>query len=224
MSSSFTSTLEKLRQNVRVKLYIESADRYLETIGYTEHNVRHATNVFRAAGYILRELRYPERDVTLAEIAGYLHDIGNFLGRQNHDQLGAVLCKDILNDLDISVEDSIRIMGAIGTHEGEDVGIHDPVAAALLIADKSDVHYSRVRNPYMVKFDIHDRVNYSAKESRLLVDAEAKTIVLHLTIDTALSQVIEYFEIFLSRMSVCRKAANVLGCEFQLYINKTRMA
>lgn len=217
-------SLQRLKQNPRVKLYIEGADRYLEAIGYTEHNVRHATNVSQVAGYILRELRYPERDVTLAEVAGYLHDIGNFLGRQNHDQLGAILCKDILNDLDISVEDSIRIMGAIGTHESENMGVHDPVSAALLIADKSDVHRSRVRNPYMVKFDIHDRVNYSAKESKLSVDAGAKTIILHLTIDTALSQVIEYFEIFLSRMSVCRKAAKILGCEFQLYINKTRMA
>ncbi len=217
-------SLQRLKQNPRVQLYIEGADRYLEAIGYTEHNVRHATNVSQVAGYILRELKYPERDVTLAEVAGYLHDIGNFLGRQNHDQLGAILCKDILYDLDISVEDFIRIMGAIGTHESEDMGIHDPVSAALLIADKSDVHRSRVRNPYMVKFDIHDRVNYSAKESKLSVDAGAKTIILHLTIDTALSQVIEYFEIFLSRMSVCRKAAKVLGCEFQLYINKTRMA
>lgn len=207
-----------------VNLYIEGADKYLDAIGYTEHNVRHASKVSEIASYILRELNYPEKDVMLASVAGYLHDIGNFLGRQNHDQLGAVLSKDILNDFDVSIVDTIRIMGAIGVHEAEEVGIHDPVSAAILIADKADVHRSRVRNPSMVCCDIHDRVNYAATESRLIVNIKEKTITLYLAIDTALSQVIEYFEIFLSRMVVCRKAASALGCEFQLFINKTRLA
>lgn len=221
---SKTLNLDAIKQDTRVKLYIENADRHLEALGYTEHNVRHATKVSETAEYILRGLKYPDKDVILSAIAGYLHDIGNFLGRQNHDQMGAILIKDILDDFDVSVEDAIKVMAAIGTHESEDIEIHDPVAAALLIADKADVHSSRVRNPSMVKFDIHDRVNYAATESRLTVDIKAKTIILSLTIDTNVSQVIEYFEIFLSRMIVCRKAAQTLGSEFQLQINNTRMA
>lgn len=224
MSSGLPLNLEQLKQNAKVKLYIEGADKYLEAIGYTEHNVRHAAKVSDFAGYILKELQYPEKDVLLAKAAGYLHDIGNFLGRQNHDQHGAILSRDILSDFDISIEDTIRIMGAIGIHESEDIGVHDPVSAAILIADKADVHRGRVRNPSMVSSDIHDRVNYAATESRLAVDAKAKTIILYLMINTGISQVIEYFEIFLSRMIVCRKAASALGCEFQLFINDTRMA
>ncbi len=216
--------LDAIKQDTRVKLYIESADRHLEAIGYTEHNVRHATKVSETAEYILRGLKYPDKDEILSAIAGYLHDIGNFLGRQNHDQMGAILIKDILNDFDVNVRDATRVMAAIGTHESEDIEIHDSVSAALLIADKADVHRSRVRNPSMVRVDIHDRVNYAATESNLTVDVKAKTIILSLTIDTNVSQVIEYFEIFLSRMIVCKKAAQTLGCEFQLRINNTRMA
>jgi hypothetical protein len=216
--------LRDIIQDARVTLYIEGADRHLEAIGYTEHNVRHATKVAETSEYILRGLNYPEKDVLLSAVAGYLHDIGNFLGRQNHDQMGAILSKDILDDFDVKVEDAIRIMAAIGLHESEDIEIYDPGAAALLIADKADVHRSRVRNPSMVGVDIHDRVNYAVTESKLVVNAEAKTIILSLSIDTNVSQVIEYFEIFLSRMMVCKKAALALGCEFQLYINNTRMA
>jgi len=219
-----TLNLDNIKKDARVNLYIEGADRHLEAIGYTEHNIRHATKVAETSEYILRGLNYPEKDILLSAVAGYLHDIGNFLGRKNHDQMGAILSKDILYDFDVNVEDAIRIMAAIGLHESEDVEIHDPVSATLLIADKADVHRSRVRNPSMVGIDIHDRVNYAATESGLTVDAEAKTITLSLTIDTDVSQVIEYFEIFLSRMIVCKKAAQALDCEFQLYINNTRMA
>lgn len=222
MSKSFS--LDAIKQDSGVGLYIDSADKHLEAIGYTEHNVRHATRVSETARQILSELRYPEKDVVLAGVAGYIHDIGNFLGRKNHDQMGALLAKDILDDFNISIADSIRIMAAIGSHESEGVEIHDCVTAALLIADKADVHCSRVRSPSMVKFDIHDRVNYAATESRLTVDAKAKTIILSIIIDTKVSQVIEYFEIFLSRMTVCKKAAQALGCEFQLHINNTRLA
>jgi len=222
VSKSFS--LDAIKQDSGVRLYIESADKHLEAIGYTEHNVRHATKVSDTAGKILSELKYPEKDVVLAGVAGYIHDIGNFLGRQNHDQVGALLAKDILDNFNVSIADSIRVMAAIGSHESEGVEIHDGVTAALLIADKADVHCSRVRSPSMVKFDIHDRVNYAATESRLTVDARAKTIILSITIDTKVSQVIEYFEIFLSRMTVCKKAAQALGCEFQLHINNTRLA
>lgn len=221
---SKTLSVDAIKRDVRVKFYIEGADKHLEAIGYTEHKVRHATKVSETTGYILKGLNYPEKDVLLSEIAGYLHDIGNFLGRQNHDQTGAILTKDILDDFDVTIEDAIRIMAAIGLHETEDIEIHDPLSAALLIADKADVHRDRVRNPSMVRVDIHDRVNYAATESMLTVDAKAKTIILSLMIDTNVSQVIEYFEIFLSRMIVCKKAARALGCEFQLHINNTRMA
>ena len=222
MSKGFS--LESVKQDKRVRLYIENADRHLEALGYTEHNVRHAAKVSEGAKQILRKLKLPERDVMLSGVAGYLHDIGNFLGRQNHDQMGAILAKDILDGFDVSAEDTIKVMAAIGLHESEDIEIHDAVSAALLIADKADVHRSRVRSPFMVKFDIHDRVNYAATESKLTIDEKAKTIILSLTIDTEVAQVIEYFEIFLSRMTICKKAAQALDCEFQLHINDTRMA
>ncbi len=224
MTTALSISIEDIKQDAKVRLYIEGADKYLDAIGYTEHNVRHAAKVSEVAGNILKTLKHPEKDVILAEVAGYLHDMGNFLGRQNHDQLGAILSKDILDNFNVDAGDAIRIMGAIGIHERENIGIHDPVSAALLIADKADVHRSRVRNTSMIKCDIHDRVNYAATESDLVVDTEAKTIVLSLTIDTEVSQVMEYFEIFLSRMIVCKKATQTLGCEFQLLINNTRMA
>ncbi len=222
MSKGFS--LETVKQDKRVRLYIENADRHLEALGYTEHNVRHATKVSDGAKRILRKLKYTERDVMLSGVAGYLHDIGNFLGRQNHDQMGAILAKSILDGFNVSAEDTIKVMAAIGLHESEDIEIHDAVSAALLIADKADVHRSRVRSPFKVKFDIHDRVNYAATESKLTIDEKAKTIILSLIIDTEVAQVIEYFEIFLSRMTICKKAAQALDCEFQLHINDTRMA
>ncbi len=222
MSKGFS--LESVKQDKRAKLYIENADKHLEALGYTEHNVRHATKVSEGAKRILRKLKHPERDVMLSGVAGYLHDIGNFLGRQNHDQMGAILAKDILDGFNVSAKDTIKVMAAIGLHESEDIEIHDAVSAALLIADKADVHRSRVRSPFMVKFDIHDRVNYAATESKLTIDEKTKTIILSLIIDTEVAQVIEYFEIFLSRMTICKKAAQALDCEFRLHINDTRMA
>ncbi|MBI5026166.1 MAG: HD domain-containing protein [Nitrospirae bacterium] len=216
--------MEVLKNDARARLYIEGADKYLETIGYTEHGFRHAAKVADTAYYILKELGYPEGDAQLVAMSGYLHDIGNILGRGNHDQLSAILSKEILEKLGMDMGDTIKVMSAIGIHENEDGEIPGPIAAALLIADKADVHRSRVRSPAMVSSDIHDRVNYAATESVLTVDPEAKTITLTLAIDTKISQVIEYFEIFLSRMSICRKAARALACEFQLYINNTRMA
>jgi putative nucleotidyltransferase with HDIG domain len=201
------------------------ADKYLESIGYTEHGMRHCDIVSRTAQKILRSLSYDARDVELAAVAGFLHDIGNMAGREQHHRLGALLAKEILEELGFDLREIGRIMAAIVIHE-EDEGVvkPDPVAAALLIADKSDVHRSRVRNPLMLKEDIHDRVNYAVTESELLVDAEQKTIRLLLLIDTHISHVIEYFEIFLSRMVACRKAAQALDVEFQLFINDNRMA
>ncbi len=213
-----------LYENERARHYIEAADRYLDAIGYTEHGLRHCKIVSKTAYRILRNLSYPEELSRLAAAAGFLHDIGNMLGRSMHHKMGAMLAKEILEEVGFGLKEITTIMTAIVVHEEEEGAIPDPVAAALLIADKSDVHRSRVRNPSMVSEDIHDRVNYAATESDLSVDSEKRLITLSLVIDTRISQVIEYFEIFLSRMIACRKAAGMLDTEFNLYINNTRMA
>ncbi len=217
--------IEAVRQYDKARVYIEMADRYLESIGYTEHGLRHADIASRTAFKILEELSFDGRDAELAAVAGFLHDIGNMAGRVQHHRIGAVLAKEILEDLGFDLREIGRIMAAIVTHE-EDEGVvkPDPVTAALVIADKSDVHRSRVRTSGSISEDIHDRVNYAATEGDLFVDAEKRTITLSIVIDTRISQVIEYFQIFLSRMAECRKAARALGCEFRLFINENRMA
>jgi len=220
-----TPLLDSLRKHEKVRVYIEMADRYLESIGYTEHGFRHCEIVSRTAFKILNSLSYPPEVAELAAVAGLLHDIGNMTGRSQHHRFGALLAKDIMEELGFGLRDIGTVMAAIIMHE-EDEGVvkPDPVASALLIADKSDVHRSRVRSTSMLTEDIHDRVNYAATESELKVDPENKLINLSLVIDTRISQVIEYFEIFLSRMTSCRKAAHAIGCEFQLFINDSRMA
>lgn len=216
--------IEALRRNKRARLYIEAADRYLEAMGYTEHGFRHVEIVSKTAYNILRKLNYEEDIASLAAAAGFLHDVGNLLGRDNHHRIGALLAKEVLEEVGYGLEETIKVITAIVTHEEAEMLVPGEIAAALLIADKSDVHRSRVRDPLMVAKDIHDRVNFAATESELAVDEAEKTIVLSLTIDTRISQVIEYFEIFLTRMAACRKAARVLGCEFNLLINNIRMA
>ena len=216
--------IETLIDNPKARLYIEAADRYLEGIGYTEHGLRHGRIVSKTAYRILKKLSYPEKTAKLAAAAGFLHDIGNMLGRRMHHQMGALLAKEVLEDVGFDLESIARIMTAIAMHEEKEGVIPDEVAAALLLADKSDVHRSRVRNPSMLTEDIHDRVNYAVTESALQTESEKRSITLSLVIDTRISQVIEYFEIFLSRMTACRRAAKVLGTEFNLFINNTRMA
>ncbi len=193
-------------------------------MGYTEHGFRHCDIVSKTAYRILKGLGADESTAALAAAAGFLHDIGNMLGRNNHQRMGAFLAKEILEEEGYDLQSIIKVMRAIVIHEEDEGVVPDEVSAALLIADKADVHRSRVRNPFMVKEDIHDRVNYAATESVLSVRPEEKTITLELTIDTGISQVIEYFEIFLARMTACRRAAKVLGCEFNLFINTIRMA
>ena len=216
--------LSALHNNEKARLYIEMADKYLEVIGYTEHGLRHTDIVSNAAYNILKKLSFSESEAELAAAAGFLHDIGNMLGRSNHHKMGAILAKEVLEELGYDLRDIIRAMRSIVMHEEDEGVIPDAIAAALILADKADVHRSRVRNPAMVTEDIHDRVNYAATESELLIEPDKKLIILSLVIDTRISQVIEYFEIFLSRMIACRKAARVLNCEFQLYINDTRLA
>jgi len=216
--------LSALHNNKKARLYIEMADKYLEIIGYTEHGLRHTDIVSKAAYNILKKLSFSESEAELTAAAGFLHDIGNMLGRSNHHKMGAILAKEVLEELGYDLRDIIRAMRSIVMHEEDEGVIPDAIAAALVLADKADVHRSRVRNPAMVTEDIHDRVNYAATESELSIEPDKKLIMLSLVIDTRISQVIEYFEIFLSRMAACRKAARVLNCEFQLYINNTRMA
>ena len=190
----------------------------MEGLGFTEHGFRHANLCGRIAFNVLSRLDQDARLANLARIAGYLHDVGNMVARDGHGQVGALLVYDALKDR-MSLPDLTLVMGAIGNHEEQGGEAVSPVSAAVILADKSDVHRSRVRKSATIDFDIHDRVNYAAKQSFLRVDSNARTITLELTIDTEISHVMEYFEIFLGRMVMCRRAAERLGCRFKLTIN-----
>ncbi len=216
-------TFEMVKDHPRVRLHIRKADESLEKIGYTEHGERHVGLVANIAGNILKRLGYPERDVELARIAGYLHDIGNVVNRDHHAQSGAVMAMQILTEMGMPTEETITVISAIGNHHETDGDPVTAVSAALILADKSDVHRSRVRNPEMIKFDIHDRVNYAVQKSFLNVDEAGKQITLELTVDTGISHVMEYFEIFMTRLLVSRKAASFLGAAYGLTVNGTRL-
>ena len=214
---------EELRQDAEIRTYIERADESLAALGYTEHSFAHVTRVSETAGYILKTLGYSEREVELARIAGYLHDIGNLVNRVDHSQSGAVMAFRLLDHRNCAPEDIATIVTAIGNHdEGPGVPVN-AVAAALILADKSDVRSSRVRNPDPQLFDIHDRVNYSVKKSVLKINEEHTLIKLKLSVDTHVSSVMDYFEIFLQRMILCRKAADKLGLQFRLLINEQQL-
>jgi metal-dependent HD superfamily phosphatase/phosphodiesterase len=216
-------TIDDITSNPDVHAMIEVADEYLGAIGYTEHGMRHASLVSHIAGNIMRRLGYDERMVELAEIAGYMHDIGNCIGRDHHGVSSALLAREVLRGLDMDPVETIHVMNALGNHEEEFGTPANPIGAATIIADKSDVHHTRVRNLDPASFDIHDRVNFSARRSFLRVDSEARTLTLELDIDTDTSQVMEYFEIFLSRMQMCRAAATELDADFHLQINGTKL-
>ncbi|MGH2404119.1 MAG: HD domain-containing protein [bacterium] len=216
-------TIEEVKKDPEVEAFITKANEYTGVIGYTEHGLRHATLTSNIAANVLRRLAHDERTVQLAAIGAYLHDIGNLVSRLNHEHTGAMLADRILLRMGMAPDERAQVMGAIGNHEerhGEPVST---VGAAVILADKSDVHRSRVRNPDPKTFDIHDRVNYAVQHSFLRVDEKSKTVTLELTIDTAISQVMEYFEIFLGRMLMCRRAAQFLGCGFKLQINGVKI-
>ena len=214
-------TYELLKQDHAVQVYIRQADAALEALGFTEHSFAHVTRVATVAADILEKLGYPERTVELAKIAGYLHDIGNVVNRTDHSQSGAVMAFRILDRMEFPPEEIATIVSAIGNHdEGTGVPVN-PVAAALIIADKSDVRRSRVRDQKTVTTDIHDRVNYATLKSDLLLEGDSLT--LDIRVDTAVSSVSEYFEIFLKRMLLCRKAAQTLNLAFHLRINDQSM-
>jgi hypothetical protein len=207
-----------------VKTLLSRSNEILGVLGYTEHGFRHSSVTAYRAGLILEKLEYPPRICELSAIGGYLHDIGNIINREYHELSSAMLAGNILPRLNMQAKEYVEIMIACGNHD-EDTG--EPVTeigASVIIADKSDVHRTRVRNPSMVSFDIHDRVNYAVEETYLSIDKEKMEIQLHLIIDTAISQVMEYFEIFTTRMSMCRKAARKLNCDFSLIINDNKLS
>jgi metal-dependent HD superfamily phosphatase/phosphodiesterase len=216
-------TLEDVQANPELSLYIASADRVMGAMGYTEHGFRHANLVAKIAYQVLFRLGYPEREATLASVAGYLHDVGNALARDAHGQTGAILTYQALREL-VPGADLMPIMAAIANHEEKEGVAVSPVSAAVILADKSDVHRSRVRRSGQIAFDIHDRVNHAVEQSFLRVDSDARTVSLELTIDTQISQVMEYFEIFLGRMQMCRHAAECLDARFRLVINGAELA
>ena len=216
-------TLEDVKKNEQVKALIAKADEVLGIIGYTEHGQRHASLSANIAHNILSRLNHSEEKAQLAAIAAYLHDIGNVINRDYHAQVGAVLAQNILLDMKMPLEDIMEIIAAIGNHDERDGQPVSDICAAVILGDKSDVHSSRVRTLEMIKLDIHDRVNYAAKSSFLRVEEDKGVITLEIKIDTSVSQVMEYFEIFLSRMVVCRRAADFLKLKFQLEINGQRL-
>ena len=212
-------TYDSLRRDSDIKIYIERADDALGALGYTEHSFAHVGRVAKVAGDLLRDLGMDEKTVELARIAGLLHDIGNVVNRVDHSQSGALMAFRLLDRRDVPVEDICTIITAIGNHdEGTGVPV-DHISAALILADKSDVRRTRVRNRDPATFAIHDRVNYSVISSSLTVEREAAIVRLSLCIDTTISSVMDYFEIFLDRMILCRKAAERLGLQFKLMIN-----
>jgi uncharacterized protein len=216
--------MDHIVNHPKVQILLERTDTFLERIGYTEHGKRHAALVSSIAHNILQRLDYPIRDQELARIAGYLHDIGNVVNREEHSHTGALLAYDILTELNFKYEDIIDVIAAIGTHHEDDGYPVNTISAALIIADKTDVHKSRVRHENTLQFDVHDRVNWAVERSFLNVHPEQKLITLQLQIDTKVSPVLEYFEIFLTRMLIAKKAAEFLGCQFQMEINGNKLA
>lgn len=215
-------TYEDIRNNPTVQTYIKKADESLNALGYTEHSFAHVTKVAMVARDILMTLGYDHREAELAQIAGYLHDIGNVINRVDHAQSGAVMAFRILDNMGADPEDIATIITAIGNHDESTAFPVNAVAAALILADKTDVRYTRVRNNDISTFDIHDRVNYSVKESNIEIIKDSH-IELKLKIDTDMCAVMSYFEIFMGRMLLCRKAAEKLGIEFRLIINEQRL-
>lgn len=211
--------LKDVRANTKIKAYIEKANEQMAAIGYTEHGLRHASLSAAIARNTCTALNLDARVAELAAVAGYMHDIGNVVSRYYHPQIGATMAFTLLNEMGFEPDEIGLIIGAIGNHEEPEGVPINVIAAAVILADKSDVHFTRVQNPDPATFDIHDRVNHAVQKSHLTVDPDAKTITLDLTIDTAAATVMEYFEIFVLRMVMCRKAAAILGCSFRLTIN-----
>lgn len=214
---------EELKKDSKINTYISKADESLKALGFTEHSFPHVCKTADTAAYILQTLDYPEHEVEIVKIAAYLHDIGNLVNRNDHPLTGAVLAFRLLDHMNVPAEDIALITTAIGNHDEKTGTPVNAVSAALILADKSDVRRTRVRNTDITSFDIHDRVNYSVKSSVLKIADDKKSITLMLEIDTEFSAVMDYFEIFLARMIMCRKAAEMLGLKFRLIINSQQL-
>ena len=216
-------TLEDVKRHPVIDSCIRKGNEFLGVMGYTEHSYRHLNLVSKVSRYIIKELGYDKRDAELAAIAGYLHDIGNVISRNNHGISGANIVFPILIEMGMNPSEAAIVASAIANHEEQYGYPVSNVAAALIIADKSDVHRSRVRNTDFATFDIHDRVNYAAKSVAVNVDQQKRVISMRLEIDINICSVMEYFEIFLTRMILCRRAANHLGCDFELIVNDSKL-
>lgn len=214
-------TMAMLRQDAEVEAIMEMSEKQIEALGFTEHSRRHAGIVSRWSGELLRALGKDDDRVRLAEIAGYLHDIGNCINRKDHAQSGAILSYKILTRMGMGAQDAAEIMMAIGNHDEQYGQPVSDISSALIIADKADVHKSRVKKPINDVFtaNIHDRVNLAAERSFVMVENDGEVIALHIDIDTEICSVMDYFEIYFARMQLCRKAADFLGCRFSLVIN-----
>ncbi|MBE6973209.1 MAG: HD domain-containing protein [Ruminococcaceae bacterium] len=212
-------TYEQIRNDERINTYIRQADESMRAMGFTEHSFAHVTKCAQVASGLLNDLGYSRREAELARIAGHLHDIGNVVNRNDHAHSGALMAFRLLDELGMPAEDVAVVVTAIGNHDEHTAYPVNAVAAALILADKSDVRRSRVRNREGIRSDIHDRVNYAVERADLALDQEAKTLTLTMTIDTTICPVMEYFEIFTVRMLLCRKAAQFFGLEFKLRIN-----
>ncbi|HUH08686.1 MAG TPA: HD domain-containing protein [Egibacteraceae bacterium] len=215
--------LDQVQAHERTSAFIAAADEFMGVAGFTEHGFRHANLVGHIAFNVLTHLDYDPRLCELAAVGGYLHDVGNVVSRSNHGQTSAMLAFDLLKELEVPPADMAMVMSAVGNHEEQYGMAVSPVAAAVILADKSDVHRSRVRKDGSIEMDIHDRVNYAVESSFLRVDPDAETLTLELAIDTSISHVLEYFEIFLERMVMCRRAALILGRNFKITVNDVPM-
>ncbi len=212
-------TYKEIKRDPEISAFLKKGNENLGVLGYTDHSAVHCQLVAERAAYILKTFGHSEHDMELAKIAGYMHDIGNAINRTHHAEYGALLTNDILRRTDMPLEDRVTVVSAIGNHDESTGGAKDPVSAALIIADKTDVRRNRVRNKEMAAFDIHDRVNYAVTDTKLKVNREKGTISLNLQIDESICTMYEYFEIFLGRMMMCRKAAEILGARFKLTVN-----
>ncbi len=216
-------TFEDVRNNVEVKALVEGSQKQLNALGYTEHSVRHVTMVANRAAEVLETLEYPEERIELARIAGYMHDIGNCVNRVDHAHTGAILAYQILKSMGMDAEKRTEIMMAIGNHDEQTGTAISDISAALILADKSDVHRSRVVNKNISSFDKHDKVNYAVTNAEFKIDKQERKVTLNLTIDTKISPVLDYFEIFMDRTMMSKHAAKYLGIWFELIINDTKL-
>ena len=216
-------TYKEIVKNEEVNELLKKGNENLGILGFTDHSQIHCAMVARRAGYILKKFGYYAHDVEIVKIAGYMHDIGNAINRSHHAEYGSILAYDILKNTDLSLKDQVAIASAIGHHDESTGGATDPISAALIIADKTDVRRDRVREKPKASFDKHDRVNYAVTESKLKINTEKNVIALNLQIDTKICTMYEYFDIFLGRMMMCRGAAEILGATFKLTANGVKV-